>query len=105
MSDRVRVSLEFLGVPIAYIPYFWTPDPTVERKTGFLAPRYVASNTLGVGASVPFFWALAPNYDLTLTPTLLSRQGVLGDVEWRHRLIDGSYNIRAAGILQQDQGA
>jgi LPS-assembly protein len=98
-------SLEFLGVPIAYVPYFWSPDPTVKRKTGFLAPRYVVSNTLGTGISTPFFWNLAPNYDLTITPSFLSRQGVLGQVEWRHRLMTGSYNIRAAGIIQRDTGA
>jgi LPS-assembly protein len=98
-------SLEILGVPVAYLPYFWTPDPTVKRKTGFLSPRYVFSNTLGVGLSVPFFWAIAPNYDLTVSPTYLSRQGILGQVEWRHRLDNGAYNIRAAGISQQDPDA
>ncbi len=98
-------SLELLGIPVAYLPYFWTPDPTVKRKTGFLAPRYVYSNTLGYGASVPFFWAIAPNYDLTINPTILSRQGVLGEVEWRHRLDTGTYNIRAAGISQLEPDA
>jgi LPS-assembly protein len=98
-------SLEILGIPVAYLPYFWTPDPTVKRKTGFLAPRYVYSNTLGYGGSIPFFWAIAPNYDLTISPTFLSRQGVLGEVEWRHRLETGSYNIRAAGISQLDPEA
>jgi LPS-assembly protein len=98
-------SLELFGLPVAYLPYFWTPDPTVKRKTGFLAPRYVYSSPLGVGASLPFFWAIAPNYDLTVTPTFLSRQGVLGEVEWRHRLDNGAYNIRAAGISQLDPDA
>jgi LPS-assembly protein len=98
-------SLELFGLPVAYLPYFWTPDPTVKRKTGFLAPRYVYSSPLGVGASLPFFWAIAPNYDLTVTPTILSRQGVLGEVEWRHRLDNGAYNIRAAGISQLDPDA
>jgi LPS-assembly protein len=28
--------LEFLGVPVAYFPYFSAPDPTVKRKTGVL---------------------------------------------------------------------
>jgi LPS-assembly protein len=98
-------SLELFGMPIAYLPYFWTPDPTVKRKTGFLSPRYVYSSSLGVGASLPFFWAIAPNYDLTLTPTFLSRQGVLGEAEWRHRLDNGAYNIRAAGIFQRDSDA
>jgi LPS-assembly protein len=100
-----NASLEFLGVPIAYVPYFWTPDPTVKRKTGFLSPRFVISNSLGFGVSAPFFWAPEPNYDLTITPTILSRQGVLGQAEWRHRLLNGSYSVRAAGIFQLDPGA
>src|SRR5919112_1691137 len=91
-------SIQILGLPVAYLPYFWTPDPTVKRKTGFLAPRYVYSNTLGFGLGVPFFWAIAPNFDLTVTPTVLSRQGFLSQVEGRHRLENGIYNIRAAGI-------
>jgi LPS-assembly protein len=98
-------TLEILGLPVAYLPYFWTPDPTVKRKTGFLPPRYVASNTLGVGAQIPFFWAIAPNYDLTVAPTFLTRQGILGEAEWRHRLETGSYNVRIAGISQLDPDA
>jgi LPS-assembly protein len=98
-------SVEIFGLPVAYLPYFWTPDPTVKRKTGFLAPRYVFSSSLGVGLQVPFFWAIEPNYDLTVSPTILSRQGLLGEVEWRHRLDTGAYNIRAAGISQLDPDA
>jgi LPS-assembly protein len=95
-------TVELLGVPVAYLPYFWAPDPTVRRETGFLSPHYITSTTLGTGVSTPFFWNLAPNYDLTLQPTYYTKQGVLGQVEWRHRLLTGAYNIRAAGIIQQD---
>jgi len=98
-------TLELLGIPVAYLPYFWTPDPTVKRKTGFLSPRYIYSSSIGYGASVPFFWAIAPNYDLTITPTYLSRQGLLAQAEWRHRLETGSYMVRAAGISQQEPDA
>lgn len=95
-------TLEFAGVPIAYVPYFWSPDSTVRRKTGLLAPTVYSSTQLGVGVGLPIFLNLAPNYDLTLTPTFFSRQGFLGLAEWRHRLMTGSYTIRAAGIFQQD---
>ncbi len=98
-------TLELLGIPVAYLPYFWTPDPTVKRKTGFLSPRYVYSTSIGYGATVPFFWAIAPNYDLTISPTFLSRQGLLAQAEWRHRLENGVYTVRAAGISQQEPEA
>lgn len=96
-------TIEFFGVPLAYIPYFSTPDPTVRRKTGLLTPRYTYSSATGFGVSTPFFWALAPDYDLTLTPSFLTKQGVLGQAEWRQRFLSGSYIIRAAGIFQQDE--
>lgn len=95
--------LEFAGVPVAYVPYFWSPDPTVHRQSGFLSPHYLVSTALGTGVAIPYFWNLAPNYDLTLIPTFYTRQGFLGEAEWRHRLVNGSYKIRAAGIFQQDQ--
>ena len=92
--------LEFFGVPLAYLPYFSTPDPTVKRKSGFLAPHYMSNSRNGTGAEVPYFWALAPDYDLTLTPRFMSTQGLLMQGEFRQRLINGSYNIRAYGIYQ-----
>jgi len=100
-----NATLELAGIPVAYMPYFWTPDPTVTRKTGFLSPRYISSPSLGFGASIPFFWAMAANYDLTIEPTFLTRQGVLGQAEFRHRLETGSYTVRGAGIVQLDGSA
>jgi len=97
--------LEFAGVPLAYIPYMSGPDSTVKRKSGFLSPKFLNTGPLGYGVGLPYFLNLAPNYDLTVTPTYLSRQGLLGQVEWRHRLMNGSYTIRASGIFQQDQEA
>jgi LPS-assembly protein len=98
-------TLELFGMPIAWLPFFSTPDPSVRHKSGLLAPQYVAKKTLGVGVSTPLYWALSPHYDLTITPTFLSRQGVLGTVEWRHKLVNGAYDVRASGIFQQDPSA
>ncbi len=95
--------IEFYGVPLAYMPYFSAPDPTVKRKTGFLMPLLSTSSLYGVGMTVPYYWALAPDYDVTIAPLITSRQGPLLQGEWRQRLVDGSYNIRAAGIFQLDR--
>src|SRR6202011_135494 len=66
--------LEFFGVPLAYMPYFSAPDPTVKRKTGFLIPTIGSSSLYGVAVTAPYYWALAPDYDLTVAPMITSRQ-------------------------------
>jgi LPS-assembly protein len=100
-----NAQLEFFGVPMAYLPYFSTPDPTVKRKSGFLMPGYTSVSTYGFGVEIPYYFALAPDYDMTINPRFTTRQGVLLQGEFRQRLIDGSYRIRAYGIDQLDPGA
>ncbi len=97
--------IEFFGLPVAWLPYFAMADPAVQRKTGFLSPTSGYSAKLGAYASLPYFWALAPNYDLTITPTVFSRQGFLGQAEWRQRLAHGQYTVTAAGIRQAHKDA
>jgi LPS-assembly protein len=97
--------LEFFGYPLAYFPYFSAPDPTVKRKSGFLIPTYVFSSKYGFAVDIPYYWALAPDYDITFSPRLMTRQGALLRGEWRQRLENGSYMIRGAGIYQLDPQA
>ncbi|HZL30113.1 MAG TPA: LPS-assembly protein LptD [Pseudolabrys sp.] len=95
--------LEFFGKPIAWLPYFSAPDPTVKRKTGFLVPLLTTTSVYGAGIDVPYYWALAPDYDATLEPMMTSKQGLLMQGEFRQRLLNGAYSIRAAGINQADK--
>lgn len=91
---------EVLGVPVFYLPYFQHADPSVKRKSGFLMPTYGSSDDLGTWFETPYYWALAPNYDVTFRPMYLSKQGLLAQVDWRHRLADGQYYVKIAGIDQ-----
>jgi LPS-assembly protein len=95
--------LEFLGVPFFYFPYFSAPDPTVKRKSGVLVPTFGTSTVYGAAVSVPYYWALAPDYDATFTPMVTTKQGPLLQGEFRQRLVDGAYSIRASGIFQLDK--
>ena len=98
-------SFEFFGKTIMRLPKFRHAIPGTKRKTGFLMPTYSYSDDLGFGLRNSYFLNLAPNFDLTLSGTYYSRQGFLGEAEWRHRVENGQYNIRFAGIDQQDQAA
>ena len=107
-TKRIRFensAFEFLGVPLANIPAFEIADPTVKRKSGFLIPSIKYSSRLGVGISVPYYLALAPTYDLTLTGTAYTTQGFLAEAEWRQRFNNGEYSIHLAGISQADPAA
>lgn len=95
--------LEFFGQPLAWLPYFSAPDPTVKRKTGFLMPSVSASSVYGAAIEVPYYWALAPDYDATFAPMITTKQGPMLQGEFRQRLINGAYSIRAAGIYQLDK--
>ncbi len=96
--------IQLWGVPIFWTPYFSSPDSTVNKQTGLLAPQFVQGANLGYGIGLPYFINLAPNYDLTLTPTYLSKQGLLGEANWRQRMSNGIYNIRVTGITEQEPG-
>ncbi|MFC5384373.1 LPS-assembly protein LptD [Aquamicrobium segne] len=98
-------NFEFFGMPIAYLPAFEIADPTVKRKSGFLFPSLSYKSRLGVGASIPYYFALSPTYDLTVKGNYYSKQGFLGEAEWRQRFNNGEYNLKIAGIHQQNPDA
>ena len=95
-------SLEFYGHPIAYFPYFSAPDPTVQRKSGFLMPSVTTNSKYGLGVEIPYYWALAPDYDATFSPMITTKQGPMLQGEFRQRLLNGAWSIRGAGIYQLD---
>jgi LPS-assembly protein len=92
---------QLLGIPIFYLPYFQHPDPSVKRQSGFLMPSYSNSSTLGFSVEVPYYFALAPNYDFTFRPTFYADRGVLWQGDFRHRLETGRYTIDFAAIDDQ----
>ena len=91
---------ELFGQPVFYLPYFEHPDPSVKRKSGFLAPGFGTSEDLGFFTEIPYYFALSPHYDFVFRPRYMSEQGVLWQGDWRHRLADGQYSIKFAAIDQ-----
>lgn len=86
--------LELFGVPVAYTPFFSHPDPTVDRKSGFLVPTYRQTSQLGTTVEVPYFFNLAPNRDVTFQPLFTTREGIVADAEYRQRTNAGQFQLR-----------
>ena len=81
--------LKVYDVPIFYFPRFFHPDPTVKRKSGFLAPFISDSTTSGVGFGLPYFWAISHDKDLTFTPKIYAKENMLFLNEYRQAFRNG----------------
>jgi LPS-assembly protein len=90
---------DFFGVPIVYVPYFQSADPTVKRKSGFLMPWFSQSNRLGSTLLVPYYFALGDSFDFTFAPMFTTNAGVLWQGNWRQRLASGAYSVDLAGVF------
>jgi LPS-assembly protein len=89
--------VEIYDFPIFYFPKFFHPGPSVKRQSGFLVPKLVDNSNIGFSASVPYFWAMSKNHDMTITPKLYAGENILVMNEYRHAfknaflILDTSY--------------
>ena len=102
-SEQKQVSyrnawLEIYGIPVAYTPYLSHPDPTVKRRSGFLAPSISTSSDLGFRLNTPYFWAIDEYQDATLTPMLSTGGGQGAIAEYRLNYKDGFLNTNGSFV-------
>ncbi|MCA2470717.1 MULTISPECIES: LptA/OstA family protein, partial [Vibrio] len=78
---------EIMDVPVFYVPYMTMPIGNT-RKTGFLFPSLSYGSSDGMEVEVPFYWNIAPQYDMTLTALYMQQRGTKLDTDFRY-LTDG----------------
>ncbi|AMW33898.1 hypothetical protein AY555_00495 [Haematospirillum jordaniae] len=92
--------LELFDVPVLYTPYLSHPDPAVKRKSGFLVPSWKNDKDLGSAFSIPWFQVINDQQDITLTPTITSKEGiVLGS---QYRVVGHKAALTATGSITRD---
>lgn len=65
----------FYDKPILFLPHLSIPLST-KRRSGFLAPTYTQNSLNGVQLTIPYYFNVAPNYDVLWSPILLQKRGV-----------------------------
>lgn len=89
------------NMPIFYTPYISFPIDK-RRKTGFLWPILGVSGKWGPYFLTPFYWNMAPNYDMTITPGILSKRGVQLSDRFRY-LTHTSSGMTNLSVLPNDR--
>ncbi len=96
--------LKIYDKPVLYFPYFFHPDPTVKRQSGFLMPGLKSSNNSGTSLQIPYFKVISENKDITFSPRLFFDNEVLVQTEYRQAnrnsdlLLDFSINNDESGF-------
>ncbi|WP_318459778.1 LPS assembly protein LptD [Photobacterium leiognathi] len=82
-ADLYNARFEVFNVPVFYLPWLRIPV-TKERMTGFLYPTLTYGSRNGMEYEAPFYWNIAPNYDLTLTPKYMNHRGLQTTAKFRY---------------------
>lgn len=96
-----QTKLYIRDVPVLSLPWFDFPIDD-RRSSGFLIPRGGYTNDGGLDLSIPYYLNLAPNYDVTLTPRLLSRRHAMLEGEGRYLTANWGGGMLSGGYLPQD---
>ncbi|MFC3628689.1 LPS-assembly protein LptD [Paracoccus angustae] len=85
-----RPQFRAFGLPLAAAPFALTaPDPTVERRTGFLRPEFRTTSNLGFGIKLPYFVTLGDHADVTVTPYVSASRTRTLELRYRQAWANG----------------
>ncbi len=87
------MTVRFKGLPIFHFPTATFPIDD-RRKTGFLFPAAGYDGESGLILETPYYINIAPQYDATLTPRLLSRRGAQIYGQFRYLGANGGGSVR-----------
>ena len=100
-ADLYNARFEVADVPVFYMPYLRVPVGD-ERLTGFLYPSLSYGSRDGFELETPFYWNIAPNYDMTITPKYMSNRGLQLNSKFRY-LTDLGVGSLSGEYLGNDQ--
>ncbi len=83
--------LNIYDIPVFYFPKFFHPDPTVDRRSGFLQPRLNNSNIVGSSINIPYFHEISHDRDLTFKPTIFDNRIYMFQTEYRQENKNSSF--------------
>jgi LPS-assembly protein len=94
--------LNILGVSIPLLPIF-AIGAEAGGASGALIPDIAYSNSLGLELALPYYWRIAPNRDLTITPHIYTK--TLPAIEGRFRGLTSLGAFQTGAFLTYGEAA
>ncbi|MGA9657864.1 MAG: LPS assembly protein LptD [Asticcacaulis sp.] len=81
-------------VPVLYTPFLWTPDPELDRASGFLTPKIGTGRKRGFSYEQPYLWSISPYQYLIISPQFNASVNPLLNLEYQHHFYSGIFHAR-----------
>ena len=94
--------LDFLGLPVLYIPALNIPEPGISRASGVLVPQFSTSDKVGFSSKIPYYIVLNDNKDVTLTPYIMSKNSIIVETEYRQYTSNGYFELKNAFSIKDN---
>ena len=98
MHDRKKKTIYYenavvkvYDIPIFYTPKIISPDPSVDRRSGFLPTSISDTKNLGFGVAVPYFYAVDLDKNFTLTSKIYAKENPLFLGEYHQEFKDSNF--------------
>jgi LPS-assembly protein len=82
-AEVTNGALYFKDTAVVRVPSFAFPM-TGQRRSGLLPPTIESNSIDGFTYSQPYYWNIAPNRDLLITPRLMTERGLNMSGEFRY---------------------
>ncbi len=101
VGQAYNAVIRLKNIPVFYFPYY-NFQLNNDRKTGILFPVIGQTSNSGIYLALPYYFNIAPNYDLLLTPELYGSRGFLLASVFRY-LTKSSHGTIFFNFLPDDQ--
>ena len=88
-GTAIAPRLRFFDVPILGFPFASFPLQN-RRRSGILTPYYSQTTNRGFEIGVPYYWNIAPERDMTITPVHMAKRGT--QLKNQFRYLDRRYS-------------
>jgi LPS-assembly protein len=95
--------LEMFGVPVMVLPKMSHPAGVDRNQSGLLAPDIRYTRELGGELRIPYYIALAPDRDMTVTGSVFTAVAPLVGVEYRQLLEGGPFQVGVMATYAKGQ--
>lgn len=100
-GEATHAFLDYKDWPVFYFPYYNFPIDD-RRQSGFLNPIVGQTSNLGFNFGLPYYWNMAPNYDMLITPSYFSERGFNLGTDFRF-LTEKSHGELSFNGISHDQ--